>query len=294
MNVCSRFLLVIATILSLRANAESWYTPYHVDPEEFIAIKQGESFDEVKRAIGRSLRHLFTVSMDGEQWKLGSVLINTGWKSAGLRYGILFKDGTVYKLVDYKSNIEFDKKPGQWHVIDGKRVPLFYEMCPWGVDDRRYVEQVINAPKLDEGAFWLKVNARRKADGFSLRGSLPLTLLIAPFGVIEYPRTIKYRGIHAKADENLSGFKIPLGQQISECLWLRNYSLKKMMIDGKEVRKYSLEDGKGFLRPYESARFLLVIVADGIVDAVYNEDSYGNGFISPSWISGMTESKDCE
>ena len=107
MNVCSRFLLVIATILSLRANAESWYVPYHVDPEEFIAIKQGESFDEVKRAIGRSLRHLFTVSMDGEQWKLGSVLINTGWKSAGLRYGILFKDGTVYKLVDYKSNFVF-------------------------------------------------------------------------------------------------------------------------------------------------------------------------------------------
>ena len=53
------------------------------------------------------------------------------------------------------------------------------------------------------------------------------------------------------------------------------------------MRKYGLKDGRMFLRPYESARSLVLIVKDGKIDAIYNEDAYTDGFISPSWVKGM-------
>ena len=268
-------IFVILTVAPLRILCEeAWFAPYHVDPRDYISLKRGCCLEEVRHVMGRSLRHLFTVWRGGSRWTLASVLINTGWKSAGLQYGVLFKDDFLDKLVDYKNEVQFLKRTTDWHIIDGKRVPLCIEVCPWDVLDYSYVDRAITAPPIGIQNFWEQVNERRRKDGFSLCGNVPLTLLIAPFAIIEYPRTVKYRNAHISAEGVLSGFRFALGSNVRN-LDFHGFRPTVKRLGDRQILKITFKKGKGFLRPYESARSLLLIVKDDIIEAICkNEGSF--------------------
>ena len=261
--------------------------PYHIRARKVAKLERGMELDVARRKLAEGLRHLFTVRRSGSEWTLCSVLIDTGWNPIGLRYGVLFRDRKMQKLVDYKRTARFAEVPTKWHVVAGKRRPLSYGNVPWPPTDYTYVDRIIAAPDLPMDDFWRRVGECEERSGFTLRGDPVLTLVIMPLAILEYPRTLKYRRIHAAAERELSGFRLPIGDRVDSLGDLDRYLIGTRRIGNLEVRKYGLKDGRMFLRPYESARSLVLIVKDGKIDAIYNEDAYTDGFISPSWVKGM-------
>ena len=248
-------------------------TPYHAEVETILALRKGCTLVNARRDVGTALRHLFTVRRNNHTWTLCGVLVHTGIWSSGVEYGVLFQDNLLERVVDYRTVCRM------MYVYE----PEFRDL-EWNVNDFQYVDRAIGLKSVDRSSVLERVAVARKNDGIRFRGDYALTFLIMPFAIIETPLVWKYRYEHSKAEQHLSGFNHAIGEPVAEVKARMGDPDKVRVFNGNEAWLYEHRKGRGRLRTFESARMLVLIINNQKVVAIYNEDGYSLGFISPSWI----------
>ena len=240
-----------------------------VDPEDFLAIKPGDSYSEVSKRFGHDLRHSFTVRRQGHEWQLFKCYLKAR-RYDGFSRDLLFRDGAFEKFVDVIRAVQKG---------DGPLV--------WKPDDYMAVDQVL-ASQFDLGQF------KKDKDCYDGKNNGPLSLnalplvVFAPLILLEWPRRYWVARAHEKAQARFDGSNFKIGDAVEMVRTrLGDPSIRHSFPEsGLEVWGYAYAGDEGCLTVSQTCSRLVLVIRTGTIESIYNTDLQGgSGWLVPSsWL----------
>lgn len=240
-----------------------------VDPEDFLAIKPGDSYSEVSKRFGHDLRHSFTVRRQGHEWQLFKCYLKAR-RYDGFSRDLLFRDGVFEKFVDVTRAMQKG---------DGPLV--------WKPDDYMAVDQVL-ASQFDLGQF------KKDKDCYDGKNNGPLSLnalplvIFAPLILLEWPRRYWVARAHEKAQARFDGSNFKIGDAVEMVRTrLGDPSIRHSFPEsGLEVWGYAYAGDEGCLTVSQTCSRLVLVIRTGTIESIYNTGlNWGSDWLVPtSWL----------
>lgn len=240
-----------------------------VDPEDFLAIKPGDSYSEVSKRFGHDLRHSFTVRRQGHEWQLFKCYLKAR-RYDGFSRDLLFRDGMFEKFVDVTRAVQKDDGP-----------------LTWQPDDYAAVDQVLTS-RFDLDQFKKDKDAYDGKNGGSLSlNALPL-IVFTPLTLLEYPRRYRVARAHEEAQTRFDGSNFKIGDVVEMVRTRLGDPSTRHSFPGSglEVWSYAYIGEKGCLTASQMCSRLVLVILAGTIESIYNTDLHGGSgwLVLASWL----------
>ena len=240
-----------------------------VDPEDFLAIKPGDSYAEVSSRFGHDLRHSFTVRRQGHEWQLFKCYLKA-WRYDGFSRDLLFRDGVFEKFVDVTRAAQKGDGP-----------------LAWQPDDYTAVDQILTS-RFDLDQFKKDKDCYDgKNSGFLSLNALPL-IAFAPLTLLEWPRRYRAAKAHEKVQARFDGLNFKIGDAVETVRTrLGDPSIRHSFPEsGLEVWSYAYTRNAGCLTASQMCSRLVLVIRAGTIESIYNTDLHGGSswLVPASWL----------